>query len=95
MRIVIDWERREVYKEEEFSDLIDSMVEYGAIDSFESYLSDNYYFEDIFNLTDAEKVEIRAEYKKYQKDNVERAIYSYDEYTVIEINSENKVNIKN
>ena len=95
MRIIIDWERREIYKEEEFSELIDSMVECGAINDFESYLTNNYYMEDVFNFTEAERVGVRTEYEEYQRNEVERAINSYDEYAVIEINSENKVNIKN
>lgn len=93
MKIIIDWERREVYKEEEFSDLIDSMVDYGEIVSFESYLSDDYYIDEVFNFTESKKAEVRAEYEKYQKHEVKRITESSSEYTVIEINSENKVNI--
>ena len=94
MRIVIDWERREIYTEEELSELIDSMVEYGEINSFDSYLSEDFYIDEVFNFTEAKKAEVKADYEKYQKNEVKRITESWGDYSVIEINSENKVSIK-
>lgn len=95
MRIIIDWEEREIYKEENFFELLGSMIEYDMIDNFESYLSNNYCIEDVFDFTAAEKAEIIAEYKKYQINKAEQIIKSHGNYAIIEINPENKVNIKN
>ena len=86
MKLYIDWERRAIYSDKQV--LIEDLIEHEHLNSFRSYLELHYYIDDIFNLNNQEKENIKKDYKAYLEREVETFMKTNPFYfAVLEVDS--------
>ena len=86
MKIYVEWERREIYSDKQV--LIEQMLEDETLTSFENYLEEHYYIEEIFDLNEQEKKQIEKDYEDYLEREFETYLKNNSDYiAVLEVDS--------
>lgn len=86
MKIYVEWERREFYSDKQV--LIEQMLEDETLPSFRKYLEEYYYTEEIFDLNEQEKKQIKKDYENYLERELEAYLKNNSDYiAVLEVDS--------
>ena len=83
---MLNGERREIYSDKQV--LIEQMLEDETLTSFENYLEEHYYIEEIFDLNEQEKKQIEKDYEDYLEREFETYLKNNSDYiAVLEVDS--------
>ena len=86
MKIYVDWERREFYSDKQV--LIEQMLEDETLTSFRNFLEVHYYIEEVFDLNEQEKKQIKKDYEDYLERGFEEYLKNNSDYiAVLEVDS--------
>ena len=91
IKVYVDWNNKEILSEKDYKEFknrkVNEMADTYFEDkySLEEFLSDNYNYADIFNMTNEEKEEAKAKWKAQCKDNAEENFGDEYDYDKIEL----------